>query len=203
MKNYFYILIFVFGCLSCDPDVAGEKITLPPVTFAFKVSNDTPYLRVGDTLNIKASISSTIDRITLTDGEGIIGFAIGFISDTFPIVSTRNVRAALNTDDYHLIINSGDVKWVSNNPNQFIRITGRPVGDSIIMDYSFIFLKPGVYQIGGFQSSFYEGTKGKGRWDGYFDVSDPHWWFYEVPSMPPPQPGDFGYLKSYLVAVTQ
>lgn len=196
-------LLFVFLLASCDPDVAGEKITLSPLNFAFKIGNDTPYLTVGDTLSIRSSLSSTNDGITLTDGEGIIAFAIGYLSDTSPITSTGNVRAAINTDDYKLIINSGDVKWVNNSPNQLIRITGRPVGDSIIMDYSIVFLKPGVYQIGGFQSSFYEGTKGKGRWDAYFDIQDPHWWFYEVPNMPLPQPGDYGYLRSYLVAVTQ
>jgi hypothetical protein len=188
---------------SCDPDVAGEKITLPPVTFAFKVSNDTPYLRVGDTLNIRATVSSTVGGITLTDGEGIIAGGITSMSDTFPIVSYNNVRNTLNTIDYHLIINHGGVKWVDNNPNKLIRFTGSPIGDSIIMDYNIVFLRPGVYKIGGFQTSFYEGSKGKGRWDAYFDVPDPHWWFYEIPNTPNPQSGEPGYLKSYLVAVTQ
>lgn len=65
-------ILLIFFLASCDPDVAGEKITLPPVTFAFKVSNDTPYLRIGDTLHIRAAVSSTVESIKLTDGEGVM-----------------------------------------------------------------------------------------------------------------------------------
>jgi hypothetical protein len=196
------IFLLCFVATSCDPDVAAEKVTLPPVTFAFKVSNDTPYLRVGDTLNIRAAISSTVNGITLTDGEGMIASYLGK-GENIPRISFDDVSSALNTIDYHLIIKGGGVKRGASSSNSIIRFSGHPVGDSIIMDYTFVFLKPGLYQIGGLQSSFYEGSKGKGRWDAYFDVSDPHWDFVDMPSAPPPQPGEPGYLKSYLVAVTQ
>ena len=203
MKTLIVAILALCFATSCDPDVAGEKITLPPVTFAFKVSNDTPYLRVGDTLNIRASVSSTVGGITLTDGEGIIWAGISR-GDNIPQTSFGDNWPAKEDVDCHFIINNGGVKWSSGDSPYIIRFTGTPVGDSIIMDYSLVFLKPGLYQIGGFQSSFYEGSKGKGRWDAYFDVSNPHWnEFWQVPGSPALQPGDDGYLKKYWVAVTQ
>jgi hypothetical protein len=199
-------LVAIFLALllvSCDPDVAGEKITLSPVTFAFKVSNDTPYLRVGDTLSIRAAVSSMVDSIVLTDGEGIIAAGISR-GDNIPQTSFGDNWPAIEGIDYHFIINNGGVKWTNGDTPYIIRFTGRPIGDSIIMDYSLIFLKPGLYYLGGFQSSFYEGTKGKGRWDAYFDVPDPHWnEFWQVSGYPALQPGDPEYRKAYWVAVTQ
>ncbi len=205
LKKYWYILLLcglTALLTSCDPDVAGEGVTLSPVTFAFKVSNDTPYLKVGDTLNIRAAASSTVDDITLTDGEGIIWASITR-GENIPRVSFDEISRAVEDVDCLFIINRGGAKWANSNPPYVYRFTGKPEGDSIIMDYSFVFLKPGLYKIGGFQSSFYEGSKGKGRWDAFFDVQDPHWWFYEIPGVPAPEPGDAGYLKSYLVAVTE
>jgi hypothetical protein len=54
------MLSVVLFATSCDPDVAGEKITLPPMEFAFKVSPDTSFLRVGDTFSMHASLSTTL-----------------------------------------------------------------------------------------------------------------------------------------------
>lgn len=195
-------ILLVFIIVSCEPVPSKEGITLSPVTFAFKVSNDTPYLRVGDTLNIRAAVSSTVDGITLTDGEGEMWAGISR-GDSFPQITFGGIRPVIQDIDCKQIINKGGFKWTNQDPFYIIRFTGVPEGDSIIMDYSFVFLKPGLYQIGGFQSSFYEGSKGKGRWDCYFDVPDPHWWFYNIPNAPNPQPGESAYLKSYLVAVTQ
>lgn len=120
-----------------------------------------------------------------------------------PRVSFDDINRAIEDVDYNFLINSGGVKFANAAPPYIYRFTGRPIGDSIIMDYSLVFLKPGLYQIGGFQSSFYAGSKGKGRWDAYFDVSDPHWNFVDMSSAPPPLPGEPDYLKSYLVAVVQ
>lgn len=202
MRSIIAILSLLFFA-SCDPDVAGEKITLSPVTFAFKISNDTPYLRVGDTLNIRAAISSTVDSIRLTDGEGIIAAGISR-GDNIPQTSFGDNWPAKEGIDCHFIINRGGVKRTNGDTPYIIRFTGNPVGDSIIMDYSLVFLKPGLYYLGGFQSSFYEGSKGKGRWDAYFDVSNPHWdEFWQVNGHPALQPGDPAYKKAYWVAVTQ
>lgn len=206
MKKNIGILLLIWSffllLVSCEPKPSGEGITLSPITFAFKVSNDTPYLKVGDTLNIRAAVSSTINGITLTDGEGIVWAAITR-GENIPRVSFDDGDRAIEGIDYNFIINNGGVKFANADPPYIYRFTGNPVGDSIIMDYSLVFLKPGLFQIGGFQSSFYEGSKGKGRWDCYFDVQDPHWNFVDMPSAPPPQPGESGYLRSYLVAVTQ
>ncbi len=187
---------------ACEPVPSNEGITLSPVTFAFKVSNDTPYLRVGDTLNIRAAISSTVDGITLTDGEGEVWAGITR-SENIPRVSINDGNSGVENVDYKLIINGGGVKYANTSTSYIYRFTGNPVGDSIIMDYSIVFLKPGLFKFGGFQSSFYEGSKGKGRWDCYFDVADPHWWFTEIPNVSNPQPGESGYLRSYSVAITQ
>ena len=205
MKKYFLSLMLGYSLMllaSCEPSPLNEGITLSPITFAFKVSNDTPYLRVGDTLNIRAGVSSTVDGITLTDGEGEVWAAITR-GENIPKVSFDDGIRAIEGVDYNFIINSGGVKFANADPPYIYRFTGSPVADSIIMDYSIVFLKPGLFKFGGFQSYFYEGSNGKGRWDAYFDVQDPHWWFYEIPNVPNPQPGESGYLRSYLVAVTQ
>lgn len=74
--------------------------------FAFKVSNDTPYLKVGDTLNIRAAISSTVDDITLTDGEGIIWASITR-GENIPRVSFDEISRAVEDVDCLFIINRG------------------------------------------------------------------------------------------------
>jgi hypothetical protein len=196
------VILLVFIIVSCEPVPSNEGITLSPITFAFKVSNDTPYLRVGDTLNIRAAVSSTVNGIILTDGEGIIAAGISR-GQNIPKVSSNDFASALNNYDYKLIVNEGSVKFYQHEPKAISDFISSPIGDSIIMDYSFVFLKPGLYKIGGFQSSFYEGSKGKGRWECYFDVSDPHWWLTEIPNVSNPQPGESGYLRSYSVAITQ
>lgn len=74
------LIIAIFAlcfATSCDPDVAGEKITLPPTEFAFKVSPDTSVLRIGDTFSIHAGLGTTLNNgIKLEDGHGEIGIFV-------------------------------------------------------------------------------------------------------------------------------
>jgi len=204
MKGRGAILLMLLGILftSCDPDVAGEGIDLPAMEFDFRVSPDTAYLKVGDTFTMHAAISSLLSNgVILTDGEGEIWFGMSK-SENIPRTSEEDFSIPLNNIDYKIIIDVGGVKWIDNN--QIFRLTYFPKEDSIIMSYKFVFLKKGLYQIGGFQSSFYEGTKGKTRANAHFDVINPHWnEFWQVTGSPAPTPNDYYYYNHYLIAVTE
>src|SRR5690606_22532149 len=128
------VILLVFIIVSCEPVPSNEGITLSPITFAFKVSNDTPYLRVGDTLSIRAAVSSTVNGIILTDGEGIIWSGITR-GQNIPKVSSNDVASALNNYDYKLIVNEGSVKFYQHEPKAISDFISSPIGDSIIMDY--------------------------------------------------------------------
>ncbi len=206
-KQLKYIIIMLgllnlVSCSSCEPDPINEGITLPQMEFAFKVYPDTSYIKVGDTFTLYAAMSSiTSNGIKLDDGEGELWFGI-VKGENIPRISYQDIKSALNNEDYHLIVRKGGVKWVQSNPNELLRLTAFPLGDSIIMHYELIFLKKGLFQIGGFQSSFYEGSKGKGRWNAYFDVKDPNWSFFQVPNETIPTPNDDYYNRHFFVAVT-
>ncbi|OJU76049.1 MAG: hypothetical protein BGO09_14670 [Bacteroidetes bacterium 47-18] len=200
------ILIASIVCLlvvSCDPkDMPTEDITLPDIEFAFTVNPDTAYLKVGDTFAIRAAISSKLSNgVQLTDGGGEIWFS-AVRGENIPRISFDDISPALNNEDYNLIIENGAVKWMSSNPNQLYRLTFFPTGDSIILHYKFVFLKKGLYQIGGFQSSFYQGSKGKARTKTYFNVANHNWNLVDMPENPVPKPGEYGYSENYLFAVT-
>ena len=189
---------------SCDPDVAGEKITLPPMEFGFKVTPNTAIHRVGDTLTLHASISTKIgDGIILDDGQGEVWIYIGK-SDTIPFISNSDLHTALNNIDYQLIVEGGGANFASDNPNYLFRLTSTPAGDSLIMSYKFVLLKPGAYRFDVNNSSFYEGSKGKARWSAKFDVGNPHWdSLWQVAGNPTPNPSEEYYYKNYLIAVTE
>ena len=205
MKNYL-LLIFISGSLflnsSCDPDVAGEDINLPAMKFAFKVSPDTAYIRIGDTLFINASVSATLSNgITLADGSGELWVSMGR-GDSVPRTSKNDIYMTYNNQDYKLIVLRGGVKWMSDEPNILYRFTSHPENDSFSMSYKFIFLRKGLYQLT-LDPSFYKGTKGKTRWSGYFDVTNPHWNLVNMPEYPTPLPGEDNYRNSYLFVVTE
>lgn len=206
MRKRIGILLVLLSVLfsACDPDVAGEGINLPPMEFAFEVSPDTAYMKVGDTFTIQASISSTLSNgVKLTDGEGSVSI---YISRGFeiPRVSFDDNFTALNNEDYKIIIEKGGVKWGKNEVNQIRSFSSSPTGDSIIMAYKFVFLKKGTYVIGGFQPLFYEGSKGKTRWNAYFNVTNPHWnELWQVSDVPAPSINEDSYKKSYLIAITE
>jgi hypothetical protein len=202
MKTVIFMLSVVLFATSCDPDVAGEKITLPPMEFAFKVSPDTSFLRVGDTFSMHASLSTTLSNgIKLEDGYGEIGIFVGK-SNNIPVNS--NLSLALNNTDYKLIIEGGGVKFATGDPNHLIRMTSTPTGDSLIMDYKFIMLEPGVFRFDINSSSFFEGSKGKARWSARFNVANPNWdSLWRIPGNPMPQPSEDYYSRNYLIAVTE
>ncbi len=204
MKRILIAWIVCVLVASCDPkDMPTEGITLPDIEFAFTVNPDTSYLKVGDTLTIYAAVSSTLSNgIRLIDGEGELWFGLAK-SENIPMTSISDHSIPLNNNDYHLILREGGVKWAPDNTNRIFRLTSFPTGDSIIMHYKFVFLKKGLYQLGGFQSSFYEGSKGKGRWYAYYNVKDPNWHLIQVPGHPVPQPGEQSYNKNFLIAVTE
>jgi hypothetical protein len=200
------LFIFFSGSLllnaSCDPDVAGEGIDLPAMKFAFKVSPDTAYIRIGDTLFIHASIGATLSTgLTLTDGSGELWVGMGR-GGSIPRTSKDDIYTPYNNQDYKLMVLHGGVKWMSNEPDVLYRFTSYPENDSFSMGYKFIFFKKGLYQLT-LDPSFYEGTKGKTRWSGYFDVNDPHWSLVDMPEYPNPLPGEDNYRSSYLLVVTE
>jgi hypothetical protein len=197
-------ILLIFFLASCDPDVAGEKITLPPMEFAFKVNPDTSVLRVGDTLSMHASLNTSLGTgIKLEDGYGEVGI---FISrgDSIPKISENDIFTALNNVDYKLIVEGGGVKFATGNPDHLIRITSTPTGDSLIMSYKFVFLKKGLFRFNIGSSSFFEGSKGKARWSARFNVANPNWdSLWRIPGNPMPQPSEDYYSRNYLIAVTE
>lgn len=206
MRVLVFILFFValVATSSCDPDVAGEKITLPPMEFAFKVSPDTAFVKVGDTVTMHASLSTTLSEgIKLEDGYGEVWIAIAK-SINIPFGSNNDLSSALNNEDYKLIIEEGGVKFASANPGNLIRINTTPTGDSLIMSYKFVMLKPGAYRFDINGPSFYEGSKGKARWSARFDVANPNWdTLWQIVGHSAPQPNENHYFRNYLVAVTE
>lgn len=189
MKNTNLLLIFfLLFFLSCDPDVPGEGINLPPLEFAFKVNPDTAYIKVGDTLTLESSISSTLDGgVTLSDGEAILGFLFWYYP--YNPITQAGGEHALEDNHYNVVIEEGGFIYNTNPSNRVQDLKTWPKGDSLKIKYHFFFLKKGVY-VFALSSKFYEGSKGKTRTSPYFDVKDPHWGFYQIPNNPPPSPGD-------------
>ena len=205
MKKYLVILLSISTLISCEPkDFPNEGIDLPPMEFAFKVYPDTSHIKVGDTLTIHASLSSTLNNnVHLTDGEGEVRTYISR-GENIPVVDPNDIYTASNNEDYYLIVDGGGVKWGTSKIDEIRSFTSAPVGDSIIMRYKFVFLKKGLYRLGSFQSSFYKGSKGKTRWNAYFDVDNPHWdVLWNVTGNPAPNPNENHYKRNYLIGVTE
>ncbi len=207
MKKQFQYTIVILGVLlglvSCDPkDMPTEGITLPPMEFIFKVYPDTSHIKVGDTFTLYAAISSILDKdgIKLTDGYGELWFGMTK-SINIPRVEIEDQTVPLNNVDYQVLIVNGNLKWSNSNSNLLHSLLASPNGDSIIMHYKFVFLKEGLYKIGGFQSSFYQGSEGKARWFAKFNVKDPNWNFIQIPGNPSPTLNDPIYYKHYNIVV--
>jgi hypothetical protein len=73
--------------------------------------------------------------------------------------------------------------------------------DSLRLGMKFKLLQSGIYQFY-VSSNFYQGNQGKSRVNPKFNVSDPHWNFFQN-GIPNPTPDQDTYYQSYLVAVTQ
>ena len=201
MKKYLVLLLSTLVFISCEPDPIDEDITLPEMEFVFNVMPDTAYIKIGDTLTLYAALSSiTSTGIQLTNGTGEIRVSMG-MAENIPKTSYDDNKAPENGSDYNIIIKNGNVKWGTSRKDQIRSFTTVPSEDSIIMHYKFVFIKRGLFNFS-LQSSFYEGTKGKTRWNGSFGVKDTNWDFFQVPGETIPTPGEGNYYRSYWIAVT-
>jgi len=119
MKNISYLMLFTILIYSCEPVAReGTNPDLPPVLFGFKVSPDTAYLKVGDTVTLYSSISSTLSNgVKLNDGNVYLDASLYYF-DTFPITNS-NAQLAVNAIEgiqYDLIKSIGDIKENTSNP---------------------------------------------------------------------------------------
>ncbi len=198
MKNIIiYLLVFSFVLSSCDPDVAGEGITLPAMEFGFKISPDTAYIKLGDTITLKSSISSTLSNgVKIEDGEATIDLFIGY-ANQIPI-TTFSFEAAIPNEYLNVYASKGGIN-ISETTGKVTNIYALPYGDSIQVEIAFVPLKKGTYcfQV---QSMFYEGSKGKTRTQPTFDVKDFNWSLWQ--KEPQPNPNDGIYNRTYYFAVT-
>ena len=195
------IVAALIGFTSCDPDVATEGIDMPEMIFAFKVNPDTAYLKIGDTLLIESSISSNHGGVQVTGGEIILGEHIGYYPNE-PITSTEGSETCLEGVHFDMAYYHGDfTRKITSKPNYLSDFRTVPQTDSIRFKYGFVFLRKGVYQFS-IYPSFYEGGKGKARTSGFFDVTNPHWAFYQIPGVINPASSDPNYRQSYLISVS-
>jgi len=201
MRKYllFIIVITQLMIISCEPKPSGEGINLPPIAIGLKVSPDTAYIKLGDTVYLTASVSSTLSNgVKLEDGKAIVDLFIGYINQT-PI-TTFAFDAALPNEHLLIFEDSGGVN-ISNETGKVTHIYALPYGDSLQVALAFVPLKKGTY---GFQiqSMFYEGSKGKTRTQPYFINENHH--FDELWRIPGNSyyPGEQGYDSRYYFAVT-
>lgn len=197
MKNLLIIILGSAFIYSCDPDIPGEGITLPVMEFGFKVSPDTAYIKLGDTIILSASIPNTLDNgIEINDGIATISSSISY-SNEIPI-ETFNFHPAYENEFIKLISSIGNYDAASTG--QITNFYAIPMGDSIKFEIKIVPLIIGTYSIH-LYSKFYEGSQGKTRTQPKFDMEDVHWDLYQVPEYPAPNPSDEGYYKSYRFAV--
>lgn len=204
MKNYFYILIFVFGCLSCDPDVVGEKITLPDMNFNVNLAPDTAYLKIGDTLRIRSSLNTNYsgNNINLTEGEPLIGAYIGYYrNETYPITNADSVEQALENNQYKIILSKGRLKYNSSKP-LILGFIPQIYNDSFLFDAKIVFNKVGLYSIS-LSSNIYESNQGKARTNARFIADNLNWQYYSFPDAQNPSPTEEKYYRRYSIAITE
>jgi hypothetical protein len=200
MKIAFLLSMVALLLFGCDPDVANEGVTLPSIEFAFKVSPDTAYINVNDTVIFESVVSSTLSNgVKLNDGKVEVKAYISR-SDSIPKVSTNDIEEIYAGDQYNLFVDAGGINFNDFVPGLLLGFTATPENDSLKMKYRFVFLKRGLYILQ-LYASFYKGSAGKTRASGYFDVIDPHWNLVQIPGTPGLTPGEEGYRKSYLIGV--
>ncbi len=194
MKKAIILIVVSILFYSCDPDVPGEGITLPAMEFGLKVSPDTAYIKLGDTVTLKGSIPSTLSNgVKIEDGKALIDLFIGYINQ-IPI-TTFSFEAAKPNEYINLYSLYGGVN-INDKTAKVTHIYALPYGDSIQVEIAFVPLRIGTY---GFQvqSMFYEGSKGKTRTQPKFDMLNDHYnelWHLE---------GDNMYKQKYLFAVRE
>lgn len=199
MKKYLVLLLSVLTLISCDPDPLVEGITLPEMEFGLKISPDTAYIKLGDTLTLYASIPSTLSNgVKIEDGKATIDLYMGYT----PEIPVYNFQFEGVVVDNHLnvIEDKGSIR-ISPQTGKIVEIYAHPYVDSIQVAMKFIPLTVGTYCFQT-QSMFYKGSKGKTRTIPKFNMPNHH--FDELWKIPGDnyQPGDQGYDSRYLFAVT-
>lgn len=198
MKKLLIILLSSVTLVSCDPDIPGEGITLPQMEFGFKVSPDTAYIKLGDTITLSASISNVLTNGTvITDGKAVIDLNYA-ISDEIPLL-TSSFKTALYDDDFKLQILIGDID-INASTKKISSMYAVPFEENISIDIKIIPLKKGTH-IFALYSKFFEGSQGKTRTQPFFEMPNHH--FDELWEIPGGElgPGDYGYDNRYLFAV--
>lgn len=187
--------------IACDPDVANEGINLPGIEFGLVLKPDSSFIKLGDTVTLKSSISNVLlNGVKITDGKAAINLYLGYTEQT-PI-TTFGFTEVEKGNQSLILLKKGDIEYVDNG-KKILNIYALPYSnDSFQIEISFIPLKKGTYcfQV---QSMFYEGTKGKTRTNPKFQMFNHHFdalWEIDGDNY---QSGDFGYDSRYLFAVTE
>ncbi len=195
------LFLSVLTLISCDPkDMADEGIDLPPMEFGLKVSPDTAYIKLGDTLTLYASIPSTLSNgVKIEDGKATIDLYMGYRNE-IPALHTNNEAVVVGTH-LNILEEKGSIR-ISPQTGKIVEIYAHPYGDSIQVAIKFIPLKKGTFRFS-VQSMFYEGKKGKTRTVPKFDVENPHWDdLWKIEGHPAPSVNESIYYRNYFFAVT-
>lgn len=197
MKNLLIIILGSVFIYSCDPDIPGEGINLPAMNFGFKVSPDTAFIKLGDTLTLHTSISNILENgVVVKDGKAVMSGNILY-KDEIPISVFGFIGDLV---DEYLYIKTvwGDVDI--HTTGLIREYHAYPTEDSIKFELKIIPRKVGTYGIY-LYSNFFEGSQGKTRTQPFFDISNNH--FDELWKIPGDElgPGDYGYDNAYLFAV--
>jgi hypothetical protein len=197
MKVLITAIFLLCFATSCDPDVAGEKINLPNIQLPLSVYPDTIEINIGDSFSFYGAVSNDLDGVTLEGGEGRLSASIGYFSAN-PITTQNSAVIAKEGFHYEIVQQFGEAIFADDAINTY-KIDVR--NDSLRLGMKFKLLQSGIYQFY-VSSNFYQGNQGKSRVNPKFNVSDPHWNFFQN-GIPNPTPDQDTYYQSYLVAVTQ
>lgn len=200
MKKLLIIFLSSVILVSCDPDIPGEGINLPEMEFGFKISPDTVYIKVGDTITLSASISNVLsDGTIIMDGKAVIDFGCVRYFET-PIIDNYKLSTCVNGIDFQLIKEIGEV-YIQSGTGNIRELYAYPHGDSIKCSFYFIPLKQGTYSFL-LSHKFYEGSEGKTRTNSFFYIKDNNGEeLWKVPGMPALTPDDPSYKRLYYFAV--
>lgn len=200
MKNILILMIVALvGFTSCDPLGSKEPTTLPEMIFPISVSPDTAYIKLGDTIRIRTSISSQLnDSIKVTDGKVEIQILLAYSSET-PITSSSSISQPMEGEVFTVLSIKGHAH-VNPEVKKLRALYAYPDEDSLAVDVLIIPLKAGTYGLG-LYSSFFEGSQGKARTSAFWDVENNH--YDELRDIPGDDlgPGDYGYDNRYYFAV--
>jgi hypothetical protein len=194
---------FLLFLASCDPDVAGEKITLPPMNFLVDLNIDTTRLSIGDTLNLRTSLNTNYagGNIVLNEGQPLLNAYIGYFKNiSYPITNVDSVEQAIDGNHYKLFLSKGSIKFNSNKP-LVLGFIPNIYNDSFVFDTKIVFNKKGLFAIE-LSQGFYESSQGKARTNSKFSSTNLNWQYYNFPNSQNPTPNDESYYRRYTIAIT-